>query len=330
MCVFSRRTTCLPIDGAGEPASSVDQTGIEQLDQRGEVRVVAVVRRRGQQQQPVAAPSDHLREAPAQRVVTVRAGGGTDAVVRLVDDRQVPRRTLEVFEHALLLGEIQRGEAERGRIERIAAQFEPASLQLQRSRIGDQREPQTEALPHLLVPLRQQRAGRRDDQHAVRTPPRDQFADDEPGLDRLAEADAIGKQKTRPRQFERTHERNELVRLDLHPARLGKQQVRGPEHLLEQAGLQMQPPCGQRPGCIGPEIGTQQFDPFGRVQQVPFEPAQIAGGAAQVQQLLGSELLDLDNVPREAAHADPAPGSEFHVPTVGGDGLTSGNQACPW
>jgi hypothetical protein len=138
------------------------------------------------------------------------------------------------------------------------------------------------------------------------------------------------KQQARPRQFERTHERHELVRLDLHPARLGKQQVRRSDHLLEQAGLQMQPPCGQRSGRIRPEIGTQQFDPFRRVQQVPFEPAQIAGGAAQMQQLLGAELCDLDHVPREAARADPAPRSEFHVPTVGGDGLTSGNQAWPW
>ena len=89
-----------------QPAVAVDQAGIKQLDQRGEMRVVAVVRRRSEQQQPVAASRDHLRQAPAQRVVTIR-GGGADAVMRLVDDRQVPRRTFEVLEHTFLFGEIQ-------------------------------------------------------------------------------------------------------------------------------------------------------------------------------------------------------------------------------
>ena len=47
----------------------------------------------------------------------------------------------------------------------------------------------------------------------------------------------------------------------------------------------MQPPRSQRPRCIRPEIGAQDLDTFGRMQHVPFQPAQIARGAAQAQQL---------------------------------------------
>ena len=95
------------------------------------MRIVAIVRRGGQQQQSVAAPRDHLRQPPAQRIVAIRAGGGTDAMMRLVDDRQVPRRTLEFLQHAFLLGEIERCQAKRDRVERIAAELKLPPLLLQ-------------------------------------------------------------------------------------------------------------------------------------------------------------------------------------------------------
>ena len=193
-------------------------------------------------------------------------------------------------------------------------------MHLQRSGVGDRRKSQAEALPQLLVPLHQQRAGRRHDKHAMRAPPCDQFADDEPSLDRLAKADAIGQQQARPRKLQRAHQRNELIWLDLNPPRLRQQQVLGPEHLFEQAGLLMQPPRGQRPRCVRPEIGTQSLDVFGRMQDVPFHPTQIARGAAQAQQLLRAKLRDFDHVPGEPARSDPASRREFHGATVGAAG----------
>ena len=82
----------------------------------------------------------------------------------------------------------------------------------------------------------------------------------------------------------------------------------------------MQPPRSEGPGRVGPEIGSQHLDAFGRVQQVPLQSAQIAPGAAEAQQLLRAELRDLDHVPGEPARADPAPDREFHEATVEGQG----------
>ena len=78
------------IPSPDQPALPVNQAGIQQLDQRGEMCVVTVMRRRGQQQQSITASRDHFRQSPTQRVVAIRAGAGTDAMMRLVDDRQIP------------------------------------------------------------------------------------------------------------------------------------------------------------------------------------------------------------------------------------------------
>ena len=165
------------------------------------------MRRRREQQQSVAAPRDHLRQPPSLRILAIAARPGTDAMMRLVNDRQIPRRSLEFLQHALLLREIERCQAKRDRVERIAAELQPSPLLLQRSGIGDGDEAQAEALPQLLRPLREQRPGGRDHQHAVRPPARDQFAGDQPRLYRLAQAHAVGEQQPRPRQFQRAHQR---------------------------------------------------------------------------------------------------------------------------
>src|SRR4051794_6024763 len=91
--------------------TAIHETGIEQLDQGGEVWIVAIMRCRSQQQQPVAASRYYLRQPSAQCVVAIRARGGADAVMRLVDDRQIPRRALEFLQHPLLLREVERGQA---------------------------------------------------------------------------------------------------------------------------------------------------------------------------------------------------------------------------
>ena len=128
-----------PIGISRHAAAAIDQTGIKQLDQRCEMRIVAVMRRRREQQQSVAAPRDHLRQPPSLRILAIRARPGTDAMMRLVNDRQIPRRSLEFLQHAFLLREIERCQAKRNRVERIAAELKPSPLLLQRSGIGDRR-----------------------------------------------------------------------------------------------------------------------------------------------------------------------------------------------
>ena len=77
-----------PIQGACQAAAPIDQTGIEQLNQRDEVRTVAVMRRGGQQQQPLAVaevnkaqrcPGAHSVDTAARTVDgTAHAGEDND------------------------------------------------------------------------------------------------------------------------------------------------------------------------------------------------------------------------------------------------------------
>ena len=74
-----------------------------------------------------------------------------------------------------------------------------------------------ELLPHLVAPLKAQR-GRRQDQHALDAPPQQEFAQDQAGLDRLAEADVVGDQQVDARHAQCLEQRHELEVLDLHGA----------------------------------------------------------------------------------------------------------------
>ena len=277
------------------------------------MRIVAIVRRGGEQQQPVAAPGDHLRQPPAQCVVTIRACRLADAVMRFVDDREVPRRSLEILQHPFLLDEIERGQAERDRIERIAAQLVLPPLLLQHRSTGDRHEPQAEALSQLLFPLHQQGPGRRYDQHAVRASPCDQLAHNKARLNRFAQSDVVRQEKPRPRQLQRAHQGHELVRFDPQPPRLRGQQLGGTGHLLEQARLMIQPPCRQRSGFLRSELGAVDFDLLDGLEKIPFEAAQVTRGTAQAKQPLRAKLRDLDDVPGQPARADPGSHREIHA-----------------
>jgi hypothetical protein len=56
------------------------------------------------------------------------------------------------------------------------------------------------------------------DQHAPRRVAQQELLDDQPRLDRLAEADVVGDQQAHPGHLDRTRERVELVTLDLDAA----------------------------------------------------------------------------------------------------------------
>ncbi len=75
-----------------------------------------------------------------------------DAMMRLVDDHQVPGDALQLRQHAILLGEIDRGQTQRGRVERIAAEFQAAPGVLQPGAIGDDGEAQARSGPASPAP----------------------------------------------------------------------------------------------------------------------------------------------------------------------------------
>ena len=78
------------------------------------------------------------------------------------------------------------------------------------------------------------------------------------------------------------------------------------------------------PGASGRSAGAQDLDLLVGIENVPFQAAQIARRATQPQALLGASLCDLDQIPRQAARADPAACHEVaacheaHIRSAGG------------
>ena len=69
----------------------------------------------------------------------------------------------------------------------------------------------------LLPPLPAQRR-RREDQDALDAAAEQQFGEDQPRLDGLAEPDVVGDEEADARHAQRLEQRHELVALDAHPA----------------------------------------------------------------------------------------------------------------
>jgi hypothetical protein len=84
------------------------------------------------------------------------------------------------------------------------------------SRVEDP-EVKPELVAHLLAPLHLQ-ARRADDQDAPCAMPQDQFLCDEAGFDGLAQPDVISDQQVDARHLQRTHERVQLIVLDVDSA----------------------------------------------------------------------------------------------------------------
>jgi hypothetical protein len=77
---------------------------------------------------------------------------------------------------------------------------------------------------HLVPPLRLQ-VGGHDDQDAPSAVAKDQLMRDPAGLDRLPQADIVGDQEADARHPDRTHERVELVDINLDSALEGGEQL---------------------------------------------------------------------------------------------------------
>lgn len=118
--------------------------------------------------------------------------------MRFVDDDQVPGGALQFLEDLLLLREVGGGQVVGNMVERVGTEDEAAVQLLQLTGVANGLEAQTEAGAHLAVPLSQEGAGRLDDENAVGAAPGDQLSDHQPGLDRLAQAHAVGQEEPGP------------------------------------------------------------------------------------------------------------------------------------
>ena len=173
-----------------------EQVAVEQPDEVREAIVVAVVRRRGQQQQVAALLREPFGEliplrplhfvAPAGRPLRVRA-----ALVRLVDDDQVPVLAPDALADAVLLGVVDRGD----HLRLALPQVEQLLLVV---RGMDYLERLAEETQQLVLPLEGER-GRDQDEAAVDRLPQLELLDQQAGHDRLARAGVVGQQEAQPR-----------------------------------------------------------------------------------------------------------------------------------
>ena len=250
---------------------AIHERRVEQLAQRGEGAVVAVVRRGGGQDQAVAAAGQDLGQPPPQRVLAVLHPADVHAVMGLVDDHRVVAGPVELLQHPLLLEEIDRHQAQRDVVEGIRAKLR-AAADLFQLRPVDHFHAQAEPLRHLDLPLLQQRTGGRDDEDAVGQPPGGEFGEHEARLAGLAQADAIAQQQPHAAHADRPQDRHELVGLDAEAARLDGQQGIGAEGLLQEERLVVDEPVHQRCRPFGPEVVADRLDRLEGVKDIQFVP----------------------------------------------------------
>ena len=294
-------------------AVPVDQAGVQQFHKRREMRVVAIVRRGRQQQQPVGLARHDLGQAAALRILARGGVGGADAVMRLVDYREVPSGALQLLQHRFLFGEIEGGQYERGAAERVTAHFQFSAFLPHGNAVGQNSERQTEAIAHFLLPLAQQRAGGGDDQDTVGASPSNEFGGDQPGFDGLAEAYAIRQQQSGAGQFQRPHQGHKLIGLDPDSPGFGGDHRARAGNLIQQGCLVQQPPGRERPRPFGVQRVALRHHFLLRVQHIPFQSEQIGVGAAEAQALLLTQILPFQYVPRQAAGANACAG--YYLPS---------------
>ena len=195
------------MDAVAEAA--LEAVAVEQRHEELEVLLLAVVRRRGHQQEVAGQGREELAEPVALGVLDLAAEEGGRHLVGLVADHEVPAAIgrLELLLHVLVAGQlVEAGDDEVGLQEPVAGArgFELV--------VGEDLEGQLEPAVELVLPLLGQAAGA-DDQAALEIAPGDQLLDQQPGHDRLAGARVVGEQEAErlPRQH-RLVDRRDLVR----------------------------------------------------------------------------------------------------------------------
>jgi hypothetical protein len=289
---------------AEEGAAAVEEAGIEELDEGGEVRIVAVVRGRSEEEEAVGLLGEGLGEVTTAGVLGVVAAE-LDAVMGLVDDDEIPGGAVEILEDFVLLGEVEGEEAEGEVIEGVGAEDEGAAELLELAPRGDGLEAEAEALAHLAGPLLEERTGGGDDEDPVGAATRDELGHDEAGLNGLAEADAVGEEEARPAHREGAHDRDELVGGDVEAARLdGEQGVRA-KGLLEEKCVVIELPAAEARRMERVELVRDRGDRIERAQEVDLFASESAVEAAEaVAKLLRPGRFGVDDLPAETAHQD--------------------------
>ena len=143
---------------------SGNRSGSIEPDEMGEAVVVAVVRRGGEQQQVVGVGGQTLRQLVSLRLLRLVPSAGAAlrvgaALVRLVDDDQVPSLVPNPLANVVLLGVVERGDDLRGAM--------PGVDQLVLVN-GGENDVKRLAKPaeHFVLPLDRQRGGA-EDKHPV-------------------------------------------------------------------------------------------------------------------------------------------------------------------
>ena len=186
-------------------------------------------------------------------------------------------------------------------IEGIGSQHQLSAALLQLPRAADRFKAQPKSLPHLPLPLLQQRASRRHDQDPVGTAASNKLRHHQACLDRLAQAHTVGEQQPWAAHPQGTHHRHQLVRRDVEPPGLHSQQGRRTERLLQQKGVVKQLPLAQPTRSARVKVSGDWPNRLQGMEQVDLHPLEIPLQTAQPVALLLSRWLSLNHFPGQAA-----------------------------
>ncbi len=229
---------------------------------------MAVVRGGREEDLVLELRGDLLDPAGELRGDGVRPGGGGRGVVGLVEDQERAGPDEVAAEPGAEVGGVllvpdQVVGDEEAVVRRPGVDAE-APLLADAVDVGavEDLEDQAESALHLLPPLQEHR-GRAADDDVGDLAPQEQLAGDQPGLDRLAEADAVGDEEVDPRHAQGHPERFELVVLDADA---------GPERGLEEVR-----PRGRDP--VPAQGVVVRREAVGRVEIAPGDQAPVLGRA---------------------------------------------------
>ncbi len=170
-----------------------ETVGVEQAHEQLEVLLLAVVRRRGEEQEVLRAWGMATRPSHAAALRLLDLVAGAAVAESLWASSKTTRSqsggVVEARLEVLVSGElVEPGDQEVGVGERVARQRRLDAV------AGQEGEVEVELLGELRLPLLDEAAGR-DDEAATQVAADDELADEEPGHDRLAGAGVVGEQE---------------------------------------------------------------------------------------------------------------------------------------
>ena len=142
------------------------------------------------------------------------AGGGSQihTVVGLIDDHHVIGSAFQLLQYLFLFEKIQRDQSQGDVVKRVRSQFGPPPDLVKQGPVHHL-QAESEAGPHLLLPLRQQRPGRRDNENAMSDATGNQLGQDQPGLNRFSQTDPVRQHQPWPAHPDGPENGNQLVGL---------------------------------------------------------------------------------------------------------------------